>query len=252
MRLGWPTADPMRNIRVFQPGPLRPDSRVELDPAAANHVSRVLRLREGAQLSLFDGSGGEYPATLVQVERRRVEVQLHGWMDCESESPLDVTLVQGVSKGERMDYAVQKATELGVRRIVPVETDHGVVSLDPSRWEKKRNHWQRVAVSACEQCGRNRIPEVAPVTSLKTWLCGEPTGLGLFLDPGQPESVGTLTPVQAVTLVIGPEGGLSDEERRLAASRGYRGIRLGPRVLRTETAAIAALAVLQLSWGDLG
>lgn len=242
----------MRNIRVFQPGPLRADSRLELDPAAANHVSRVLRLREGAQLSLFDGSGGEYPATLVQVERRRVEVQLHGRVDREAESPLDVTLVQGVSKGERMDYAVQKATELGVRRIVPVETDHGVVSLDAGRWEKKRSHWERVAISACEQCGRNRLPEVAPVISLKAWLAGEPTGLGLFLDPGQSESVGTLTPARAVTLVIGPEGGLSDEERRLAASRGYRGIRLGPRVLRTETAAIAALAVLQMSWGDLG
>lgn len=242
----------MRNIRIFHPGPLHADSSIELDPAAANHVSRVLRLREGAEVTLFDGSGGEHPATLVQVERRRVEARLHERLDREVESPLDVTLVQGVSKGERMDYAIQKATELGVGRIVPVETDHGVVSLDPGRWEKKRSHWERVAISACEQCGRNRVPEIAPVTSLKAWLAGEPTGLGLFLDPGEPESVGTLSPEREVTLIIGPEGGLSDEERRLAASRGYRGIRLGPRVLRTETAAVAALAVLQMSWGDLG
>lgn len=242
----------MRHIRIFQPGPLRADSRIELDATAANHVSRVLRLREGAALTLFDGRGGEYPATLVQVEKRRAEVQLRQRLNRETESPLDLTLVQGVSKGERMDYAVQKATELGVRRIVPVETDHGVVSLDPARWEKKRSHWQRVAVSACEQCGRNRIPEVTPVTSLKAWLGGKPAGLGLFLDPGQSESVTDLSREEKVTLVIGPEGGLSEEECRLAADRGYHGIRLGPRVLRTETAAVAALAVLQMRWGDLG
>lgn len=242
----------MRSIRIFQTGPLRPDSRTELDSAAASHVSRVLRLREGAAVTLFDGTGGEYPATLVRVERRRVEVELHEFVDREAESPLDVTLVQGVSKGERMDYAVQKATELGVRRIVPVETEHGVVSLDPARWEKKRNHWQRVAVAACEQCGRNRIPEVAAVTSLRAYCAEPPTGVGLFLDPGQSESIGTLKPSQQVTLLIGPEGGLSEEERQLAASRGYRGILLGPRVVRTETAAVAALAVLQARWGDLG
>lgn len=242
----------MRTVRIFQHGPLRPDSRLELDSDAANHVSRVLRLREGAELTLFDGTGGEFPSTLVQVERRRVEVQVHGFVPREAESPLDITLVQGVSKGERMDYAVQKATELGARRIVPVETEHGVVSLDARRWEKKRSHWQRVAISACEQCGRNRVPEIAPVTSLRKFLQEPPVGLGLFLDPVQSMSIGDLTPTKQITLLIGPEGGLSEQECAAAARRGYQGVQLGPRVLRTETAAVAALAVLQARWGDLG
>lgn len=241
----------MRSIRVYQPGPLRANSRIELEGSAANHVSRVLRLREGADLTLFDGSGGEFPATLARVEKRRVEVQLHEQLEREAESPLAITLVQGISKGERMDYAVQKATELGVRCIVPVETDHGVVSLDEARWEKKRIHWERVAVSACEQSGRNRIPDVAPVTSLRQWLSAGPAGLGLFLDPIEAGSIAELTPEEEITLIIGPEGGLSEEERRLAAAQGYRGIRLGPRVLRTETAAVTALSVLQARWGDL-
>lgn len=242
----------MRIPRIFHPDPLEPDSRVALDDSAARHVAKVLRLAEGSPLTLFDGSGGEYPASIVSVAKRSVEVQLGHRLDVEVESPLQITLAQGVSKGDRMDFTIQKAVELGVSRIVPLNTERSVVNLKGERLERKLAHWKGVIISACEQCGRNSMPELLPLQPLHSWLQSDANGTRLLLDHRATETVASLQPKGEITLLIGPEGGLSQKEREQAFSLGYTGLRLGPRVLRTETAALTALAALQSRFGDLG
>jgi 16S rRNA (uracil1498-N3)-methyltransferase len=241
----------MRIPRIFHPEPLEPDSRVTLDDSAARHVAKVLRLAEGSPLTLFDGSGGEYPASIVSVAKRSVEVQLGHRLDVEVESPLHITLAQGVSKGDRMDFTIQKAVELGVSRIVPLNTERSVVNLKGERLEKKLAHWKGVIISACEQCGRNSMPELLPLQPLPSWLQSDANGTRLLLDHRATETVASLQPKGEITLLIGPEGGLSQKEREQAFFLGYTGLRLGPRVLRTETAALTALAALQSRFGDL-
>ncbi len=242
----------MRVPRIFHPAPLGAGLTVELEESAANHVARVLRLRPGAPLILFDGSGGEYAATLGAVGKRNVTVELGAHDAREVESPLAITLAQGIAKGERMDYVVQKAVELGVSRIVPLLTEHCAVRLDAERLEKRQRHWQAIAIGACEQSGRNRVPAVAAPLPLAQWLEQESTEPGLILDPRAAGGIEVLPPPQeGVRLLIGPEGGLSDAEVALARSKGFQGIRLGPRILRTETAALTALAIVQARWGDL-
>lgn len=241
----------MRSPRIYHPQPLVGLSCVELEDAAARHVARVLRLGIGNPLTLFDGSGGEYPALITAVEKRRVEVELGAHSDHECESPLQVTLAQGISKGERMDYTIQKAVELGISRIVPISTERSVVALKGEREEKRLAHWQGVIVSACEQCGRNTLPQLLPVHSLPSWLDIPVEGNGLLLDHRAENSLSTLQLTSTMTLLIGPEGGLSEAEQERAIAAGYQGLRLGPRVLRTETAALTALAALQSRWGDL-
>lgn len=241
----------MRTPRIFHPFPLQQQSVVVLEESAARHVARVLRLGEGAALTLFDGSGGEYPATIEALAKRTVSVRLSARVDTDVESPLDITLAQGVSKGDRMDFTIQKAVELGVSRIVPLNTERSVVNLKGERLEKKMAHWRGVIVSACEQCGRNSVPELLPLQTLDEWLGTAAEGIRLLLDHRSSDSVASLAEVQTLTLLIGPEGGLSERERETAGSAGYRGIRLGPRVLRTETAALTALAALQSRFGDL-
>lgn len=242
----------MRIPRIHQPGSLAAGAVVELNDGAANHVARVLRLPVGAALTLFNGEGGEYTATLHEVGKRSVTARVGTFVDHEVESPLAITLAQGIAKGERMDYAIQKATELGVVRLVPVITERCNVRLSDERWEKKLQHWQAVAISACEQSGRNHIPTIEQPLTLTAWLAQDHNELRLTLDPQAGGGIAALdaTPHQ-VSLLVGPEGGLSDGELSAAQRAGYRGIRLGPRVLRTETAGVAALAVLQGRWGDL-
>ncbi|MEW6646092.1 MAG: 16S rRNA (uracil(1498)-N(3))-methyltransferase [Pseudomonadota bacterium] len=241
----------MRIPRIHQPGPLSPGAIVELETGAANHVARVLRLAPGAALRLFNGEGGEYGATLHEVGKRNVTVQVGEHHARETESPLAITLAQGIAKGERMDYAIQKATELGVVRVAPVITERCNVRLSDERWEKKLQHWQAVAISACEQCGRNRIPVIEQPLTLTAWLAQDQGTLRLTLDPQATGGIATITETpQQLSLLVGPEGGLSDAELSAAQRAGYRGIQLGPRVLRTETAGIAALAILQARWGD--
>ncbi|MGE0080481.1 MAG: 16S rRNA (uracil(1498)-N(3))-methyltransferase [Thiohalomonadaceae bacterium] len=242
----------MRTPRIYCPQPLRAGERATLVDEAANHVARVLRLREGAPLVLFDGTGGEFEASVAAVARREVVVAVHGHRARECESPLAITLVQAVSRGERMDYTIQKAVELGVTRIVPVLSTRSVVSLDEERRGRRMEHWRKIIIGACEQCGRNRLPELLDVRPLDAWLRHAPDGLGLVLDHRAEHTLGELAASQAVTLLIGPEGGLAAEEVAAARAAGYRGLRLGPRVLRTETAAVTALSVLQARWGDLG
>lgn len=242
----------MRIPRIYHPGALASGERICLDDSAANHVVRVLRLRPGATLRLFNGEGGEYVATLSDIGKRHVEVTIGPHHAIEVESPLAITLAQGVAKGERMDYVVQKAVELGVARIVPVISEHCAVNLSSDRQDKRLRHWQAVAISACEQCGRNTVPQIVAPVPLDTWLARTDDALRLVLDPRAEAGMAHLKPTgSALTLLIGPEGGLSDGEITRATAHGYCGIRLGPRILRTETATVAAITLVQARWGDL-
>ncbi len=238
--------------RFFEPGPLPEAGEYPLGAAAANHVA-VRRLVPGDEIVLFDGRGGEYRAELTAVARRDVRAHILEHRDTERESPLDVTLLQAVSKGDRMDYAIQKAVELGARRIVPVLTERTVVRLSPERGAKRVEHWRGVVISACEQCGRNLLPEITAPLPLSSAVAEIQAGLKLALDPTSDNTLRTLAPSdQGIALLIGPEGGFSDFEMEQAAAAGYRPLRFGPRVLRTETAGPAALAAIQALWGDLG
>jgi 16S rRNA (uracil1498-N3)-methyltransferase len=245
----------MRLTRVHVEGPLASGKRISLEGNAASHVTRVLRLRVGASLIVFDGGGGEYEASIDKAHGGTVTVAIGEHHAIERESPLAVTLAQGVSRGERMDLVVQKATELGVTRLVPVLTERSVVRLTAQQSDRKVNHWRAITIAACEQCGRNRLPAVAPPVTLGAFLRDAPAAGGatrLLLSPEGSTTLRELTrPLSApLTVLIGPEGGLTDEEEQAAAAAGFTAVRLGPRVLRTETAAIAALALLQREIGD--
>lgn len=242
----------MRLTRVHVEEPLAAGRSCVLTGSAANHIARVLRLREGDAVTLFDGRGGEYAGQLSGFRKDAVQVDVHGHRDIERESSLDLTLAQGVSRGERMDWVVQKATELGVRRILPVLTERSVVRLDEKQREKKLQHWRAIAVSACEQCGRNRVPEIAaPMDLFEALRPHEPGTLRLLLSPQGKQRARDLPASSRIMLLIGPEGGLADREQDVALSAGFAPVQLGPRILRTETAAIAALAALQHAFGDL-
>ena len=245
----------MRLTRVHVPGPLSSGQRVRLRGNAASHITRVLRLRVGAALIVFDGSGGEFAGNLDQAHGGEVVVAVGARADSERESPLLLTLAQGVSRGERMDLVVQKATELGVSQLVPVLTERSVVRLTAQQSDRKVNHWRAIVVAACEQCGRNRLPSVAAPAPLGEFLAAGGAAAGetrLLLSPAGTTTLEDVPrPRGGVTVLIGPEGGLTDEEEESAMAAGFTALRLGPRVLRTETAAIAALALLQRKFGDL-
>jgi 16S rRNA (uracil1498-N3)-methyltransferase len=200
---------------------------------------------------LFDGRGGEYPAHIERIERDRVYAELAAWQEIERESPLAVTLVQALQAGDKMDFTIQKAVELGVRGIVPVESRRSVLRLAGERAAKRVAHWQGVVASACEQCGRNQVPLVAPLEKLESWLARPASGiLRLMLAPDAGQTLVDVAPAGEVQLLIGAEGGLDPQEMIAAQHAGFRAVRLGPRVLRTETAGLAALAALQALWGD--
>ena len=242
----------MRVSRVYAEVPVGGRVQLELTGTAANHVSRVLRLRPGDPLILFDGAGGEYTATVAALTRDAVQVTVGEYLDVTRESPLRVTLAQGISRGERMDVVVQKATELGVQRIVPVLAERTVVRLNYVQAANRLRHWRAIAIAACEQCGRNRLPEITSPMSLQDFLVSDyPEGLRLVLSPEGGLTARELPASPAATLLIGPEGGLSDAERSAALAAQFTGMVLGPRILRTETAALAALAVIQQRLGDL-
>jgi len=244
----------MRLNRIFCPGPLAAGAIVALPPAAANHVARVLRMREGAPLTVFDGSGNDYQAEITGTGKgNEVTVRIHSQVPGIAESPLRITLVQGVSRGERMDWTLQKATELGVDTIAPVLTARSVVRLDDKQTDKKRAHWQSIVIGACEQSGRSHVPAVQAPSSLRDYLgTARQDGLRLLLSPTAPVSLPALaSPPARIELLIGPEGGLDDAEVASAKQAGFTPVRLGPRILRTESAAVVALSVLQAQWGDL-
>ena len=247
----------VRLTRVHVPLPLAAGATLALPERAATHLVRVLRLRAGDRLAVFDGAGREHDATLAQVRGERVDVLLGAARTAAAESPLAITLVQGISRGERMDYAIQKATELGVRRIVPVFAERSVVRLDAAQAERKLEHWRGVATSACEQCGRATLPEVLPPRRYLEFLAearapADARHVRLVLAPEGTHGAHDLPdPLSAAELLVGPEGGLTADEENLALARGFVGLRLGPRILRTETAAAAAIAALQALRGDL-
>ncbi len=243
----------MRLTRVHVDSRLATDADVTLPEAAAYHVARVLRLREGAVIVAFDGSGSEYRCEILEVKGDAVRVRVGPRSAGMRESPLRITLVQAVSRGERMDWTLQKATELGVATIVPVLSARSVVRLDDRQAERKVRHWQAIVAGACEQCGRSVVPGVRAPLELSRYLDAAPReGQRFVLSPTGPASLaGTTSIGSRVELLIGPEGGLDDTEIDRAITSGFTPVRLGPRVLRTETAGIVALAVLQALWGDL-
>jgi len=238
--------------RIFVSAALGEGIEIALPEEAVRHVSQVLRMRAGEPLVLFNGEGGEYEATIVDIAKRAVRVRIDRCVAADRESPLRLMLAQCVSKGERMDYTIQKAVELGVHAIVPLLSARSVVKLESERWEKKLEHWQGVIRSACEQAGRTRIPRLDAVCRLDLWLAAAPSGTCLVLAPGGARSLKAMTKNMDVTVLAGPEGGLSAAEVERAVASGFITVGLGPRILRTETAGVAALAALQALWGDLG
>jgi len=244
----------MRIPRLYVELPLEAGSRITLPETAGHHVKRVLRLARGDALTVFDGRGGEYHATLARAARDAVEVDVGAHEAVDRESALDVDLGQGICKGDRMDLVVQKATELGARSIRPLVCDRTVVKLDPARAARRIAHWRAIAVHAAQQSGRTRVPEVIGIEDLDTWLARTGEGPGIVLSPRGDASLSDLAPPGAgkpVRLLVGPEGGLSPREVERAHAAGFMELRLGPRVLRTETAALVALGALQARWGDL-
>lgn len=244
----------MTTPRVYTPQTLAIDSRIELEPSASHHINRVLRLRINADLLVFNGDGSEYQATIQTIQNNHVTVALGQRLDPERESNLNITLGQGISRGERMDYTLQKSVELGVSCIAPIWTQRTQVKLDGQRLEKRLGRWRGIIRSACEQSGRLVLPQLDSPVTLGDWCkSADNGGVQLLLDPAARKKLVDVQPLgNKLTLLIGPEGGLDADEIATAIENGFTGVRLGPRILRTETAAIAALSALQVLWGDLG
>jgi len=242
----------MRCPRIYSAQVLALGAQITLDADAAHHLARVLRLPIGSPLILFNGDGNEYPAEIIALDKKNVVVVISNVLTQARESPLAIHLGIAISKGERMDWVIQKATELGVTEISPLQSERVEVRLHGEREEKKLAHWRAVAISACEQCARNRIPVINDVQPLFNWIENIQVDAKFVLNH---RSVAVLDAQNAapksVALLIGPEGGLSELEINAAEQRGFQSLRLGPRVLRTETAPLAALSVLQFLWGDL-
>ncbi len=242
----------MRVSRLYVDLPLALNEQVELDDDSGHYVRTVLRLKKDDAVILFNGNGGEYVCVLGEVSRKTVLVAVKSWNDRSVESPLSVTLGLGISRGDRMDLSVQKAVELGVNQITPLITERCVVQFKGEKKLQRSLHWQKIAQHAAEQSGRTVLPELTEITTLQNWVSNQ-QGLKVFLDPYAEKSLAELQPDDMkVTLLTGPEGGFSDQERNTAKTAGFIPVRLGSRILRTETAAIAALAAVQMLWGDFG
>jgi 16S rRNA (uracil1498-N3)-methyltransferase len=243
----------MRSVRICVDLPLAPGEQLALPAQAAEHVARVLRMAAGDAVTLFNGDGRDYRATILAAGKRGVLVSIGNARDAVSESPLALTLAQAIGRGDKMDWIVQKATELGVVRIVPLLTRRTQVQLDAARARKRVEHWRAVAIGACEQSGRALLPEVMAPLALPEWLAqldAEP-GLRLALEPGAESRLRTLHfAVPRGILVVGPEGGLGEGDLQCLREAGFSGVSLGPRILRTETAGLAALVALQALHGD--
>ncbi len=243
----------MRIPRIYHPENISAPSSVSLSEEAANHVGRVLRMQPGEQVLLFDNSGAEFPAEITEAGKKRVTVQITERVENSVESPLDFHLGQVVSRGDKMEFTIQKSVELGVNTITPLISERCGVKLNAERFDKKLQQWQKIAISACEQCGRNKVPEIRPVMKLEDWCQEEDGSLKLNLHPRARYSINTLPePVTKVRLLIGPEGGLSADEIEMTGNYNFEEILLGPRVLRTETCALTAITALQVRFGDLG
>jgi 16S rRNA (uracil1498-N3)-methyltransferase len=247
----------MSNLRFHSAENLKIGAIIKLSENAATHATRVLRLNVGDAIKLFNGDGFDYSCELISLKKSETLVKVLAQQEINNESPLNITLLQGISSGERMDYTIQKAVELGVNAIQPLSTERSVVKLSPERAQKRLEHWQNVVIAACEQCGRAKIPQVAIPMSLTAWLGGNiHAGAGdasfrILLNPIGAKQLSALPKTtQNIQLLIGAEGGLSQAEIDLASNHGFQSIVLGPRILRTETAALTAIATMQTLWGD--
>ena len=239
--------------RFHCPSPLIPGSLVDLPETVAHHL-HVVRQQSGAELVLFDGSGGQVRARLVEIGKRRASAEILAHEAVDVELPFRVTLAQGLPEGSKMDWIVEKAVELGVTGVQPLAAQRSVVRLAGDRADKRLAHWQAVVVSASEQCGRNRLAEVAPIQDFSRWLAQPGAGTRILLSPRADASLAQwvrTTPAQDVTLLVGPEGGFTEQEEAAALAAGALPLSMGPRVLRTETAGLAALAILAAGWGGI-
>ena len=243
-----------RSPRFFSAQPLPAPSVDAIDFYLSEEIARhlqVLRIDAGDEVTLFDGTGGEWNAVTLNIDKRRAQVRLLAFDGVERESPLTITLVQALVTSDKMDFIVQKAVELGVNAIQPITSERATLKLTGERAQKRIMHWQGVAQAASEQCGRNRIPMVADIVSFEAWIGKPADGLRLVLHPqGQSSLVGTVNATTPVSIMIGPEGGFSDREIALTAQHGIKAVGMGPRVLRSETAGLAALAALNAVYGD--
>ena len=239
------------SIRIHTPLSLNQSSLITLDSNAAHHLTTVLRKKAGFTFNIFDNSGTEFSATIIDINKREVKIEVLEQLYTELPTDLKITLFIALSKGDRMEFAIQKAVELGVHAITPIISEHTVVRLSAKRLERKTEQWQKLIISACEQSGRCLIPVLNQVCAIDQIITSPPTGLSLLLDHRSKQTLSQLEkPIASMNLLVGPEGGLSAIERENLIKAGFCGIRLGPRVLRTETAPMAALAAIQMLWGD--
>ena len=242
----------MRIHRVYTDQALEPGTQVTLDGPQAHYLGRVLRVAPGQVIVLFNGDGRDYACDVREAGRNSLSLDVRSRLPAKPESPLHITVVQAVSRGERMDQTLQKCTELGAVAFQPVWSERVEVRLKGEKLEKRQRHWQGVVISACEQSGRAKVPEVRPAMALSEWALRPAAGARLVLAPGAERGLAAAAVEGAVALLVGPEGGFSDAELGLVSSSGVQAVGLGPRILRTETAAPAAVAVLQALRGDLG
>ncbi|AMK77391.1 MULTISPECIES: 16S rRNA (uracil(1498)-N(3))-methyltransferase [Methylomonas] len=240
----------MRVSRLYVAVPLNVGGRIELDEDAAHYVRSVLRLKQDQSIVLFNGQGGEYLGRFSEVSRKIVRVEIEQFVDRNVESPLAINLGLGISRGDRMDWAVQKAVELGVTRLTPLETERCVIKFNDDKKQQRLQHWLHIARHAAEQSGRTYCPALGEITNLADWIASQ-QGLRVFLDPYAEQSLADLKPENScVTLLSGPEGGFSEQERQTAKTAGFVPVRMGARILRTETAVLSALTAVQTLWGD--
>jgi 16S rRNA (uracil1498-N3)-methyltransferase len=253
MNQSKPLGGAARVPRLFCDTDPTPGARLQLPDPSAHHAARVLRLGPGDAVRIFSGDGSEWSAAISSVTKSGVSVLVSERFDRDVEASLQVTLAQGISARERMDFTLQKGVELGVAEIQPLETQRSVVRLREERASRRVDHWQNLAISACEQCGRNRVPQVMPIETFPNWLGALPapdTRLRLMLSPIAQARLRDFPAPTGVLLLVGPEGGLAPDEQDLAQACGFLPVRLGPRVLRTETAALAAVSAMHALWGD--
>jgi 16S rRNA (uracil1498-N3)-methyltransferase len=242
----------MSRTRIYQNATLTLGDTIKLTENASHHLARVLRAETNTPIILFNGDGNEYTAIISKIDKKNVYASIQDISTINIESPIDIILAQGIARGEKMDFIIQKAVELGVKKIYPLITERCNVRLDNEREEKKYLHWQSIIISACEQCGRTRLPSIAAPQTIDTWLAQQHQQLCFVLSPHVTHKLPQekLPSHSSITILIGPEGGLSDQEVARATSKGFQAIHLGPRVLRTETATIAAISTLQAKYGD--
>ena len=243
----------MRVPRIYHPAPVSLQTETELSSDAFQHLIKVLRLNVGDNIALFNGDGQDYEATITSVQKKSAYFLATGSKVNDSESPVSVHLAQVISRGDRMDFVLQKSVELGVTEITPLFSERCGVKLSGDRLEKKQQQWQKIVRSACEQCGRSVVPEVKPAQQFSDFIQSTFAGLRLTLDPTATKPLSSFQHAEkGIQLLIGPEGGFTDEEVSAAEQQGFNPMRLGPRVLRTETAALSALTTVQYQFGDLG